>query len=85
MVTVTDPRFNATKVYIGGSRDGETTRCIRPARWPLSISGHPMGGGRHTYELDVVESTADRAVYRYVGHLAEQVIYRRDRQPGGTT
>lgn len=76
---MTDARFNATKVYVGGPRDGETVRCIGPIRWPLSIAGVRHGGGRHTYELDVVESTADRAAYRYVGHLAEQDIYRSDR------
>lgn len=61
--------FPARKVYIGGPRDGEVRQCMTEPRWPLAVAGIPRNGGRHTYELDVTESTGYLAVYRYVGHL----------------
>ncbi len=64
--------FPARKVYVGGPRDGEVQRCMLEPRWPLSVAGIPRNGGRHTYELDVTESSGEKAVYRYVGHLQVQ-------------
>lgn len=64
------------KVYVGGPRDGETVACRPEPRWPLFVAGIYRAGGRHTYELDVVDSTTDRAVYRYVGHLSNDEVRR---------
>lgn len=65
----TDP-CTARIVYVGGPRDGEEWRCA-PERWPLSrgsVAG--PGGLRNWYDLDVTESTAERAVYRFAGRHA---------------
>jgi hypothetical protein len=64
------------RVYIGGPWDGREIRCIPASRimppgdrWPLNEGFIKRRGARHRYDLDVVESTGDRAVYRYVGEI----------------
>ncbi len=68
--TPADP-CTARMVYVGGPYDGEERRCAPVPSWPLSRGSIKGADGlRNWYDLDVTTSTAERAVYRFVGRHA---------------